>query len=256
MQIARRQVPVLSFTAIHGELYRVAVGPMEGLVAMQNHLNDVLSRWNISQVADRVTKSGIVDDHRLSGPHPFNIHPKDHLGTLGIIDLHARLFGRVGGQQQEQATVDRPVTPSFREGNREARSGVAFRRTWQDEKKANEANKDEVNARARESGHGVSLEQRRIQQDCNRTMVRSHTASLLASPGWPNWAATWRAAATPPAPLLISLGDFPGGSPRRQRAGLSLPKFPATVIGGSAVNCGVRQISSSKASTVTSNLRK
>ena len=87
---------MLTFTAVHGEFDRVAVGAMEGLVSVQDDLHVVFPRLNIAQIAHRVPKRRFAEHDRLARMHRIHIHPKHHLRLRGIIDLEARLGGWVG----------------------------------------------------------------------------------------------------------------------------------------------------------------
>jgi hypothetical protein len=86
---------MLTFPAIHGKLDRVAIGAMKRLIAMEHNLDEVVARRNLSQVSNRITKSRIIDNYRLSGTHGFHIHPEHHLRAWRIIDLHPRLVGGI-----------------------------------------------------------------------------------------------------------------------------------------------------------------
>ena len=55
VEIAGGQIPVLAFAAVWRQLYRGAVGPMEGLVNVQHRLYVVIARRNVVERADRVT---------------------------------------------------------------------------------------------------------------------------------------------------------------------------------------------------------
>ena len=80
VQIARRQVPVLAFAAIHGQLDREPVGTMKSFVAVQHSLYKVLPRLHVTQAADRVTEGLLADHRRLIGLKPVHVDPEDHLG--------------------------------------------------------------------------------------------------------------------------------------------------------------------------------
>ena len=76
----------------------MAIGAMEGLVAVQDGLNVVFPGRNIPQIANWITKGGLVNDDRLAGAHRFDIHPEHHLGTGRFPDLHAGFRGSVVGE--------------------------------------------------------------------------------------------------------------------------------------------------------------
>ena len=48
VQVARRLAPLLSFAAVHRQLHDVAVGAVEGLVAVEERLNAVGARRNVA----------------------------------------------------------------------------------------------------------------------------------------------------------------------------------------------------------------
>ena len=106
---------MLTFTPVHGEFDRVAVGAMEGLVTVQDDLHVVFPRRNVAQIANRVPKRRFADHNRLAGTHRIHIHPKHHLGLRGIVDLEARLGGRVGRENQKQPAVNGLFSPSLAE---------------------------------------------------------------------------------------------------------------------------------------------
>ena len=100
IEIARRKVPVLAFAAIHGQLHGVAVGAVESLVAMQHGLHVILSRRHVAQTADGIAVGGIIHHYGLARLHAVNVHAEHHLGADGVVDLHARLGGRVSSKEE------------------------------------------------------------------------------------------------------------------------------------------------------------
>ena len=86
---------MLAFPAIHGKLDRVTIGTMKRLIAMEHNLDEVVARRDILQVSNRITKSRVIDDYRLSGTHRFHIRPEYHLRAWRIIDLHPWLAGGI-----------------------------------------------------------------------------------------------------------------------------------------------------------------
>src|ERR1035441_9192574 len=64
VQVAWREVPVLSFASIHRQLDRVAIGAVERLVAVQHGLHVVLPRFQVREAAHRVAKRVFVHSGR------------------------------------------------------------------------------------------------------------------------------------------------------------------------------------------------
>jgi hypothetical protein len=96
---------------------------------MQDNLHIILPRRNIAQAAHRVPKGRFADHNRLAGTHRVHIHPKHHLGAWGIVDLEARLGGRISGENQKQPAVNGLGSPSLAESYGKARPGLSSRQT-------------------------------------------------------------------------------------------------------------------------------
>jgi hypothetical protein len=97
---------MLAFSAIHGELDGVAVGAVEGLVAVQDDLDVVVAGRDVVEIADGVAKGGVVDGDGLARLELVEVEAEDHLGAGGEVDLHPGLGGGIGGKQEEDAAVD------------------------------------------------------------------------------------------------------------------------------------------------------
>jgi hypothetical protein len=106
---------VLSFAAIHRELQDVAVGAAERLVPMQHGLYEVVARGHVVQVADREAGCAGVERDRLARLHRLHVHAEHHLRARRVVDLHARLGGRIRRQQQQQPAVDRRLAATGRD---------------------------------------------------------------------------------------------------------------------------------------------
>ena len=107
IEIAGRDVPVLPFAAIHRQFHGVAIGAVEGFVAMQHGLHVILSGRHVAKTADGIARGGIVHDDGLAGLHAIDVHAEDHLGADGVVDLHARFGGRIGRKKKKDAPVER-----------------------------------------------------------------------------------------------------------------------------------------------------
>src|SRR5581483_6585635 len=116
IQVSGRQVPVLPLATIHGELEGVSIAAMKGLVAVQDDLQIVVARLNLSQTAHGIARCRLIEHHGLPGPHPFNVHAEYHLGPGRIVDLHSWLCRRIVREQQQQATINRLIAPGLRKG--------------------------------------------------------------------------------------------------------------------------------------------
>ena len=117
VEIGGRDVPVLAFALIHVELDGVAVGAMEGFVAIEDDLHVVFAGLYIVEEADGVAEGGVVDGGGLAGLHGIDIEAEDHLRARGERDLHARLFAGVVGEDEEEAAVEGLGAAFFGEGD-------------------------------------------------------------------------------------------------------------------------------------------
>ena len=107
VEIARRKIPVLAFASVGRQLDRSAVGAVKGLVDVQHRLHVVIARRHLVERADRITGGRAGDGDRLTGGQSVDSGAKDDLRTRGVVDLHARLCGRIVREQQEYAAVER-----------------------------------------------------------------------------------------------------------------------------------------------------
>ena len=95
VEIAGGQIPVLTFAAVWRQLYRGAVGPMEGLVNVQHRLHVVIARRNGVERADRVTRGCLGYGNGLARGESIDCRAEDQLRAWTVIDLHPRLGRRV-----------------------------------------------------------------------------------------------------------------------------------------------------------------
>ena len=86
---------MLAFTLVHVEFYGVAVGAMEGFVAIEDDLDEIVAWRDVMEVADRVAEGGVIDSGGLTGLELVHVDAEDYLRFRGQADLHAGLGGGV-----------------------------------------------------------------------------------------------------------------------------------------------------------------
>ena len=101
VEISRGAVPLLAFAAIHRQLHGVTIRSFERFIPMKQRLDPIVSRLQIGQRAQGITKSTRVNDCFLVGLQAVDVDPEDLLRIQVFINLKARLFGIVGGEQQQ-----------------------------------------------------------------------------------------------------------------------------------------------------------
>ena len=99
-------MPVLAFPAVHGKYYGLAVGAVKGFVFVQDDLDEIVAGGNVVEVADGIAESGFVEGDGLAGLERVHIEAEDHLRAHRVADLQARFGGGIGGEDQQQATVE------------------------------------------------------------------------------------------------------------------------------------------------------
>ena len=107
IEIARSEIPVLAFAAVRRQLHRSAIGAVEGLVDVEHGLHVVVARGHVVERADRVAGGLAGDGDRLTGGQCIDGGAEDHLRARAVIDLHPRLLGGVGREQQQYPAVER-----------------------------------------------------------------------------------------------------------------------------------------------------
>ena len=107
VQVARRQRPLLTLAAVHRQLDDVAVGAVEGLVAVEQRLHPVLAGGDVGQARQRIAVGAGVDRRLRPRRQRVDVDAEDLLGAGAVADLEARLGAAVGGDQQQQAAVER-----------------------------------------------------------------------------------------------------------------------------------------------------
>ena len=81
IEIAGLGVPVLAFAFVHGELYGVAVGAVEGRVFVEDALYPIIADREIAKIGGRVAESVIGDDGVLAGGESIDVGAKNLLGV-------------------------------------------------------------------------------------------------------------------------------------------------------------------------------
>ena len=111
---------MLAFAAVHGEFYRVTVGALKGFVTMEERLNVIVAGGKVAEIACGIAVGIVVgDDSRLAGSERIDVSAEDQLRFDGEIDLHAWLFGRIGGQEDKETPVEGLGAALFGEGDLE-----------------------------------------------------------------------------------------------------------------------------------------
>ena len=106
VKIARCEVPVLAFAAVRRQLHRSAIRAVEGLVNVEHGLHVVIARGHLVERADGVTGGLAGDGDRLIGREPIDRGAEDNLRTRAVINLHPRLLGGIGREQQQYPAVE------------------------------------------------------------------------------------------------------------------------------------------------------
>ncbi len=79
VEVARREVPVLPFAAVHRQLDDVAVGAAERLVPVEERLDGVRALRNAREALDRIAEDGRVEDRIPPGGRPLHVDAEDLL---------------------------------------------------------------------------------------------------------------------------------------------------------------------------------
>ena len=100
-------VPLLPLASIHRQLDGVAVGPVKGLVPVQEGLDPIVPGGNLRQALHRVAQRGGVDHGVLAGLQPLDVDAEDLLGLRAVVDLEPRLLGGVLREHDQDPAVER-----------------------------------------------------------------------------------------------------------------------------------------------------
>ena len=108
VKIARGEVPVLAFAAVRRQLHGSAIRAVESLVNVEHGLHVIIARGHLVEGADGVTGGLVGDGDGLIGGQSIDGGAEDDLRTRTVINLHARLFGGIGREQQQYPAIKRP----------------------------------------------------------------------------------------------------------------------------------------------------
>ena len=96
---------MLAFALIHMELDCLSVSAMEGLVFIEDGLNEVIASGDGAEAADGITECSAVDGNGLARLPSVNVHPEDDLSAGCVVDLIARLVAGIGGENEQEAAI-------------------------------------------------------------------------------------------------------------------------------------------------------
>ena len=106
VKIARGEVPVLAFAAVRRQLDRGAIRAVEGLVNVEHGLHVVIARGHLVERADGITGGLAGDGDRLIRGQSIDRGAEDDLRTRAVVNLHPRLFGWIGREQQQYPAIE------------------------------------------------------------------------------------------------------------------------------------------------------
>ncbi len=121
-QVARCPAPLLALAAVHGQLHDVAVGPVEGLVPVEEDLDTVPAGFHLGEALRRKAEDAPVEDRVLARPPAIHVDAEDLLALrdVRVAHLEARLRRGVGREEEEQPPVERLPAQRPREAHRDA----------------------------------------------------------------------------------------------------------------------------------------
>ena len=125
-QVAGRAVPALAFSAVHGQLDGVAIGPMECLVPVEQGLHPVFAGRDFGDALQGVSEDGPVDDCFVAGFQAVDVDAEDELRSRAVVDLEPRFSASVGGNHEEHAAVECFLAQVFPEGDCELKMAVCL----------------------------------------------------------------------------------------------------------------------------------
>ncbi len=96
---------MLAFAAVRRQLHRGAVRAVEGLVDVEQGLHVVIACGHLVERADGITGGLAGDGDRLIGGQSIDRSAEDNLRTRAVINLHPRLFGWIGREQQQYPAI-------------------------------------------------------------------------------------------------------------------------------------------------------
>jgi hypothetical protein len=101
----------------------VAVGPEEGGVDVEDGLDVILSGRQIPDAVKREAESQFVDNRRLAGLEPFDIHPKKRLGRPPADGGMPRLILEIVRKKEKDTAVQGSFLEPLWKRDLEAKAG-------------------------------------------------------------------------------------------------------------------------------------
>src|SRR5580692_1038626 len=89
------------------QLYGFSVGAVKRLILVEHGLYNVVACGNVLKAVDGVARGARIYCRRLARLPAIDCHAKDDLRTRRVVDLHPRFLARVGGEDQQQSSVQR-----------------------------------------------------------------------------------------------------------------------------------------------------
>ena len=126
-EVAGRDVPVLALALVHVQLDGFSVAAVESLVLVEHGLDGVVARRHILEAADGIAPGASNPPLRAVRLPSVDGQAKDHLRAGAVVDLVARLVAGVGGENQQQAAVERLRADFLWKGDGEGLRGDANR---------------------------------------------------------------------------------------------------------------------------------
>jgi len=84
VEVAGGPVPVLALAPVHGQLDHMAVGPMEGLVDVEEALYPVLACRDVGEGPDRVAEDRDIERRVFTRGEPIHVHSENLLASRPV----------------------------------------------------------------------------------------------------------------------------------------------------------------------------
>ena len=101
----------------------MAVGAVKSFVAMEDGLNVILTGLEVCEALDGIAEHGVVDQCGLAGTERIDSAAEDDLRGRRVVDLHTRFFGRISGEDEQNASIERRSAARGWEADFETRGG-------------------------------------------------------------------------------------------------------------------------------------
>jgi hypothetical protein len=101
----------------------MAVGPVEGFVAVEEGLDGVFPARKLGETPKRIAEAGGVDDRLHAWSKAVNIQPEDKLSVGASGDLEARFGLFVRRNEEKQTSVERRLGTFSRKADPEPKLG-------------------------------------------------------------------------------------------------------------------------------------